>query len=558
MMYAATVIYPESSGLNARLYDLRSRISGYGDITSTGMPAHGVSVDRTPIDVESRGAHYGARAYTYRDDYYDRIHYSVLTIDVGRLSTAQTRTIEVWSAYREPRMLMAIDGLGTEGISLLAPAPPPTQWAPLESRTYEVQITLDGPPVIEAAYTWRWDVIDVVMRILGERITAWSWSPDWRRPVMERLVWRTDVITAYDGTEQRRRLREHPRHAWECEVAAWGDARRRMESAIWAWQGRVWAWPIWPEGQVLDTELEAGDLSIPCDPQSARLRTDTLAMLRLDADRYELVEIDTVDDAQISLRRPLEMSWPPGTRLYPVRLARMRDAQAMMRHTDDLARLTVRMDGLDPEPIEADAPALYRGLPVLELRPDWRGELSDEYQRTLAVLDYGMGGWVVEDTSARARRAQEAEWLIAGRAEIIAVRRWLAACAGRWRPVWVPSWCDDLVLADQADASAQVIRVRRVDYARLVAADIGRRDIRIQLRDGTVIYRRITGAVALDDDTEQLALDSAIGVTIAPEHVLRISYMAPMRLDSDQIEIAHITDGIARLRLRLRSVHDDV
>ncbi|MGH8081034.1 MAG: hypothetical protein ACREP7_10690, partial [Lysobacter sp.] len=86
----------------------------------------------------------------------------------------------------------------------------------------------------------------------------------------------------------------------------------------------------------------------------------------------------------------------------------------------------------------------------------------------------------------------------------------------------------------------------------------GRCDLRIELRGGVALHRRITAAVALDDEIERLTLDAALGVDVRPRDVRRISFMALSRGDSDEAEIDHHTDsdGSADASIVLRAVRD--
>jgi hypothetical protein len=75
------------------------------------------------------------------------------------------------------------------------------------------------------------------------------------------------------------------------------------------------------------------------------------------------------------------------------------------------------------------------------------------------------------------------------------------------------------------------------------------------------LHRRITGASELDLDTgvERLAVDAPWGVTVDPVDVTRICWMTLCRMDSDTVELRHITDseGVAQTELIFRGVRDD-
>lgn len=80
-------------------------------------------------------------------------------------------------------------------------------------------------------------------------------------------------------------------------------------------------------------------------------------------------------------------------------------------------------------------------------------------------------------------------------------------------------------------------------YTLFGKAKPNRQDVRIELTDGTALYRRIVNAVEAGA-TETLTLDAALDETgISPERIRQVSFMALSMLASDQVEIEHVTDG---------------
>src|SRR5690606_14439274 len=74
-------------------------------------------------------------------------------------------------------------------------------------------------------------------------------------------------------------------------------------------------------------------------------------------------------------------------------------------------------------------------------------------------------------------------------------------------------------------------------YTEYLWGDPNRRDIRIQLTDGTVLYRRITGAMEIEAG-ERLSIDEPLGVDVPPEGFALVSWLMLMRQESDAAEFA--------------------
>jgi hypothetical protein len=243
-----------------------------------------------------------------------------------------------------------------------------------------------------------------------------------------------------------------------------------------------------------------------------------LALLRGEtAFDAEAIEIDTVSAARLTLKRPTQSDWP-----------------------------------------ETPPPLTYRGLPVHPARPDESHDLSSQFERLPNLLDNQTGRPAVTDRAGCPFAVKRHRWLLHARAEHSALRVFVYWLRGQQRAVWLPTHADDLTLV--APASGTVLTVEYVGYARYVVGQLGRRDIRIELSDGTMIHRRITGASEIDAGQEALQIDTDLPRAIVPAEVERISYLAPMRLADDDVEIEHLTDieGASTATLTFRSVRDEL
>ncbi|MEG1971201.1 MAG: hypothetical protein RR101_13910 [Burkholderiaceae bacterium] len=494
------------------------------------------------------------------DDFYDRIHLAPALLELGNIVSTQTSQISLWNAYRVAQTLTGIDGL-EEGLAVAGSSGLPRVIAALQETTWNVSVTPDGPSTLNAVLTWSFTGLpSPSLTITGNRIVAWGFTPDWSEPVTESLTWLTDVLTSTSGAEQRRSLRLAPRRAFKARILAEGRERAFFDLALAGWGAKQWALPVWADGQWLAAALPVATRSIDCQTAHRDFVAGGLALLRgVTAFDTEAVEIEAITAAGLTLKRPTQIAWPAGSRLYPVRSARLAEQPEMARHTDRLLSVDVTFDVTEPCDWPARAPAtLYRGHPVFEARPDESQDLSSTYERLLVTLDNTMGKPVVTDTARRAFPVRDHRWVLQGAAERAAFRSLIYALHGRQRAVWLPTHADDLRFTEIAKGS--LLTVERIGYARFGLNQLGRRDIRIELVDGTVLHRRITAAAEADGNTEALVIDTELPAPIAPADVGRISFMALMRPADDAVEIEHLADvdGVARSSLTWRGVRDDL
>lgn len=507
----------------------------------------------------------GLRARGYGDDYYQRVHVRPAHLALGNLSSNQVRSIEVWNAWRAAsQTLDAVTIDDAAGISLTAPASLPITFAPLQSLMWTATVTLDGPPTIDSHVQWQFGATqNVTCHIDGQRVTAWTWPPNWDTGITERLSWLTSVATSPTGAEQRRACRLSPRATFEFSALALASDRATLDMALYDAAGRNWALPIWHDVERLPAPLPAGATAIPSALDRDYHPGGFAMILGGGALDYEVVQIAALGASSLVLARPTLASWPTGSRLYPVRIARFDGAQGPQaaRQHDALWAVQVRFalaESYDATPLP---PATsYRGAPVIEAVPDEARDLGYDVDRILQTIDNQVGIVRQIDTAGFAFPRQAYAITCANRADAVALRGLLYALRGRQVAVWVPTFAQDLTLAATLAHDSVFLAVARCGYTRFVGQRAGRRDLRIDVVGHSPIYRRIVASAEVDAATELLTLDAALGIDVSPAQVRRISFMALCRMDSDDVEIDHVTDadGITQCTLTFRALRDDL
>jgi len=487
----------------------------------------------------------GTHANSYLLDFYNRVQIHPATIALGNLVSSQTRTVSVWNAWLDrSATVTAVQSDSDSAIVISGQGNPPLVMPPLQELTWQLSVGVAGTATLDTTVQWVFaGDPSLGVRITGQRVTAWTFAPHWDSGVTERLEWLTLVERGTNGNETSTPLRETPRRSWEFVPVVEGVNRQRMEAMLYDASARTWAVPLWAEIHALPTPLALGALSIPMATAGLDFHKGGLAILMTDAHTYETVEVDTVTDSAINLVRATLNAWDAGTKLYPARTARLDEYPTLNRFTTRLVDTTVRFVSMDANDYIATMPAArYLGTPVLEDRPEWSDNPTMQYGRDVELIDGNTGGALVDDISGKPWPIQSHRWQVYGRAAHDSLRQLLYALAGKVGRVWLPTWQDDLYPA--ADAAGNTMDVTNGGYTVYLHGQNGRRDIRVQLVDGTVFYRRITASAEIDTDTERLQLDSAWPSTIAKANVVSISFMALCRLDTDAVEIHHWTDSV--------------
>lgn len=512
--------------------------------------------------VEANGRAIAAqRAGAWGDDWYHRIHIRPQQLDLGNVVSAQTSPVYIWNAFLEPRTLSRISGLD-EGIEVGGQPDPPLLFTALQELVWQLTVTTDGQPVLDTVIAWEFDNgRSAALRVTANRIIAWTFVPDWGDGILERLTASTDILQSESAVSQRRRLRLAPRREFSGPMYAEGRERQLLDLSLFGWSDRIWSIPIWPDIQLLPVGVPADADFIPCSTAHLDFRAGGLAMLRgEDAFASETVEILDVLSNGLQLKRNTQQAWPAGTRLYPARAAQLLEEPALSKLTDRLVEAEVRfliVEACDwPEWLPS---TLYRGRPVWDRRPDDSENLTHAAERLRSTLDSGFAQPLITDTARRALQLLGQRHLDLGREARALVRSFIYGMCGRQRVVWVPSHMDDLTVVAPISAVATSVDIEHIGYTRFSSGKPGRRDIRIELYDGSVFMRRLVGSTELDGKVERVGLDSALGVEVQPHQVARISWMNLMRFESDVQEIEHMTDseGVAAWATAFREERDD-
>jgi len=513
-----------------------------------------------PVEANGR-AIAGQRMRAHVDDWYYRIHISPQNLDLGNVVSAQTSPVYLWNAFLEPRTLTEIDGLD-EGIEVSGQPDPPLLFPALQELVWQLTVTPDGQPVLDTVIAWEFDNgRSAGLRVTANRIIAWTFVPDWGDGIRERLTASTDILQSESAVSQRRRLRLAPRREFSGPMYAEGRERQLLDLSLFGWSARIWSIPVWPDIQLLQVGVPADASFIPCSTEHLDFRPGGLAMLRGEnAFTSETVEILDVLSNGLQLKRNTQLAWPAGSRIYPARAAQLLEEPSLSKLTDRLIEAEVRflvVEACDwPEWLPA---TLYRGRPVWDRRPDDSENLTHTAQRLRSTLDSGFAQPLITDTAQRALQVLGQRHLDLGREARGLVRSFIYAMRGRQKIVWVPTHMDDLTLIAPATAVATTLDIANIGYTRFSNGKAGRRDIRIELWNGTVLMHRITGATELDTQTERLALDEALGIELQPADIARISWMSLMRFESDTQQIEHMTDsqGVAAWATVFKEERDD-
>ncbi len=377
-----------------------------------------------------------------------------------------------------------------------------------------------------------------------ESIGVFTIPPDWSGGMLEKLEWMTSVTESPLAVEQRMGLRLSPRKSVEMSHTLFGPRRTFFDVFITAGGGSSIYLPLFYDLNKIDNAIAIGDTVINVDTTYSELRDCRRAVLIADnAFDYEVVEVWSYSDTSLTLVDGVALDWPAGTKIYPVKKVKVETQPSGERHADKAYRSKTRFLSLEVNHTGATATfGEYLDQLVLEEEPNEREALTFLYDRKIFDIDLKVGLQHISDVAPFNNESYA--WFARRRQSAWRLRGLFYTLEGRRRPLWIPSYFSDFELTQDTDSTATVLTVKRCGYSDVGGPIANRDHILIHMKDGTRLYRQITGAaiVGAEGIEEVLSINNAPGIDLTPDNILRISFLYFCRLDQDSVEFTHHTD----------------
>jgi hypothetical protein len=481
---------------------------------------------------------------------------------LGFVVTATQFPVEVWNTSRDSsQTLESITITGSGGLTIADIYGEPLVYAALDSRIYQATVPSVGAAAInqDVLFNFLSGIAGADMQVTGSRIVLFSIRPEWSEGMAESIEYLTDVLKAYNDSEQRRGLRQLPRRAMRYRALTLNarDAAG-MESLIWGWQNQPYGVPWWPDATPLLADVAAGSFVIPCNTVDRQFAVGGLLCLWVDQYTFESLTITDVEPGSLTVSSPTQFAWTaaPPALVMPVFLARLPESVKIQRQSSEIDQVDLEFIGeaLQPAPAPAISLTQYQSIDVLEIAPNWEAALGRTYKRSMVPIDPKVGPISMVDKGGSAIVSQSFPWWLDGHANITTFRAFILRRFGQLNNFWIPTWDQDLVLHTDVGAGDAGITIQSEFYSRFFFPNPARRYIAFIPVDGSGnVYRKITGSVDNGDGTESLALDSPTGKAFAAAGTM-ISFLTLARLGSDRTEIKWMTADFAESVLTLEEV----
>lgn len=505
----------------------------------------GVRASRATI-VERNQTFAGAGGGGFGDVFYNRMLIEPDIADVGNLVSEQVFTVTVFNGYQTNQTLTGLNISDTQGLVLDGPASG-SVWGPLQTRTYQLKLTLDGPPQIKSDISFTWSNGKTIkVSTSGSRIVMLPFQA--MAPLTETLDWKTNVITSNNGTEQRIRLRNSPRQTLSGAHAVRGIDTQVAINQLYSWIGRTWAVGVWFEAQQV-TGLAAGATFIPCVTNVYDYRAGSLVGVWGSTDINEALEVESVAANGLYLTTPLQNNYSTAT-VIPVRKGVVSgNATRKSVNLDSTVQITFNVS--DNVSLATDTPTQYKGEDIY-FDPLYLGNdegPTDIIQTRLDRVDYEVGAFETYSPWTHSKVSRQIVYIHDNHSDLWKFRKWLHRRAGRLRPFWLPTFENDYILSMTGTLGSSITVL---DKAHSTLGK-SRTHIAILDRAGNWYAREVQDISAVPGTGKaSLTLDSAVNVTV--DNVVMICHIGLHRLDQDKVDLKHIGNKVCSCTVKVLEI----
>ena len=493
--------------------------------------------------------------------FYFRYHFNgENAYDFGLVSGDQTAAFSFWAAFFEPTQIGAIveeetDGMVLEGID------GPATVGPLEEFVVEMTITPEGPPIADGYYEFFFDAgtetATYRIRFSGQRVLVWELTPDWTNPTEETYAFRTKVITADDGSEQRIQLRHHPRATISNTYTQLDRKRTLQLQRALLRQDQVFALPYFLDVNYVVGDIPSGGLLINTNRPIPQLEIGDTIVVQAAAGGADAYVVESLAGNQIGTSAPTVRDIASGAKIWRAVFARLPESQPKTHFLTHVNRADITFEILSEfSAMRTSLPAIptsYAGLPVLDMKRDWvQGlEISHTFQRGVFDPDLNNRSYFYKWPYGYVVLKNDFTNLDRDRTELLLA--FFHDRKGRAKPFWLSTGVDDFILIGNLENGDFVIPVEGEETAAVFDENEVYRHVELTFTDGTVLRRRVTQFSPQAGRTD-VYVDAPWPRQYLQSEVKRISWLLLSRFESDTLSLEHITSEHSRASLPTRAL----
>jgi hypothetical protein len=513
----------------------------------------------------------GAKGYA--DWYLNQVWATPVPIDFGDISDDKDYELTLYNTYRTTQSITAVD-IPVDGIEVFGLTSPvlPIDLNSFGDEVVTFRASADGPNSFDDQITFTFGGGSFDIRTTGRRVLLLFAPPE--NGAQEQLEFATNIMRSKDGTEQAFSLRLAPRSICRYQVFlsdANDELRTRLRTVIMGGAPNLAVGvQLWWEARKITSAAASSDTVINVDTSLMQIANGDNIVFTTPSTDNVLAEVSSFTASTITLTQEVGSVLPLDTYCMPVRFGRLLEGASFqtsrINHEDIRFQVITESDAdianLDTNYFDQSTQE-SPGYPILKERCMRGSRMTGTIDREQQVIDSVTGVMYVTGSEPIGEETyQMAKWLNST-AEIFAWREFLHYIRGSWGKFYMPSFQNDLPLAQDLSLGGNTFVIPEMGIAGLFAVSgvpkTPKRDVMIDTEDGSRYYRRITNVVDNGNGTETITVDSVIGGGSPASSSIastRISWMNLVRLQGDSVRLNHTYLGQAEIAFSVRTVKE--
>lgn len=497
---------------------------------AVATPAHQVLPDAT-----------GRPIREFADIFYFRIWPLPAVLDVQNPKRGLPIEFRIWNAYLEDNNLLSITPTNAEGLTL--DVAPIDTFERLELRTAHAVIGPTAPNQIDAFFLFGFNEGHALLRLLA--VLADIIPIIAEANIAEKLEWKTDILTNYNGSEQRIALRSRPRRTLSMDYVLTSDAdRKAMYDKIFKTANLTVIAPSYQYQSRVKVSTVIGDNKLYTNTRRADLRAGESVLITAKNGLQFLYEVDSVFSDHVTITTAFSQVIEKGAMVCAAFDGRYTSKPTIsMNALGGKTQLGVLISNPRQQlawPGAAIAVPTFNGRPLLLRRPLANEEAGEEFDMGVDVIDNVTGKPAYYSSWTQPFVSGERQYLIQTLFEPDELEFWrtfLDAINGKQKSFYTPTFRDDLIWDDSSPFLVGEMTVMGTEYATLYFGKPSYMQLQVETDVGTFEVG-VEAVVNLGDRT-RITFSNLIDVDVSHAVVSRISYLMRVRFGTDDVTFAH-------------------
>lgn len=484
--------------------------------------------------------------------FFDNVFLTPAEIDAGVVVPGAEFGFELWHSYTTPRQLAGITQTGAFGIELHGIKS--GSLVSFESFDYKVFLNqanglIDYTATFDfgtgSAYSF--SLTASMALVMPERID-WSTQPEMS------IQYLTEVIEAFDGTEQRIALRDTPRVALSYMYSMTDEQQYLFDNKLATSSGSMIV-PMWPLQCQIARAVQAGDTSVVLVAINAHVRaSDTL--LISEGDESEIVSVESVAGRVVTLDTLAKKTFSTNAVVIPARVAYPSDesnATSLLRGFDQHS-ITFDLDEAQiQKPTPVDDFEYLDSRPIFPFNPDWSNDITTKYSRLRETHDPLIGVRSRYDRIKGAVKILSQTFRFFSEQERQRFEDFAELMNGAQGEFYATGPGQAFELSEDIIGPTYKFKIKSSGYTNSASSNSPAQIVAIKLYDGATIYRTILSATKNLDGTETITTKELTNnLKISDFDTIVPLYLA--RFDSDEFRYIFDTNEVSTITKNIRQL----